>query len=422
MNDIIEFDQKAVQMFRQANALVEAVYPATLTEKRILATMISMIKPEHSDFKDYKIDIKKFAEVFDIKGKSVLDLVKKSTESLLSRTIKINDGDKFLQINWISSAEYQKGSSDVIIRFDPKLKPYLLNLRGEYTTALLDQVAKFKSVYAFRLYELFKQYSPNIGVRKFDLAKLKSLMACENEYPSYANFKDKVINRAVYEINQLSDLNITFLELKEGRKVNKIEFTIALREGSKKVIDGIKVVGSSTSTSTRDLENITSYFLEKGYKSNAEKFFLNGEKKKWRGIANWQAAADEWELNHKEMFPDKHKPTDTNVGQLKTESEEEKEARLKKEEDHQQRLENFKPTWQEIHQVLKHEAPAEYEKWMQQLEVFSVTEQEIIINTPSKFVRDWVIREFIEQKKGVDLRQVIEKVSGIKKVSIIYLG
>lgn len=230
MTEIIEFDQKKIQQFRQSNALVESVYQATLTEKRILATMISMIHPDHSDFKDYKIDIRKFAEVFDIKGKSILELVKKSTKNLLSRTIQINDGDKFLQINWISSAEYQKGSSDVIIRFDPKLKPYLLNLRGGYTTALLDQVARFKSVYAFRLYELFKQYHPQIEHRTFELLHLKKLLGCENDYPNYGNFKEKVVNKAVYEINNLSDLYITFLELKEGKKVVKLVFTISRKD------------------------------------------------------------------------------------------------------------------------------------------------------------------------------------------------
>lgn len=330
MNDIIEFDQKKVQQFRQSNALVESVYQATLTEKRILATMVSMIRPDDVEFKDYKIDIKKFQEVFDIKGKSILDLVKKSTKNLLSRTIQINDGDKFLQINWISSAEYQKGSSHVVIRFDPKLKPYLLNLRGGYTTALLDQVAKFKSVYAFRLYELFKQYYPRIDKREFEVLHLKRLLGCENEYPNYANFKDKVINKAVYEINHLSDLNITFLELKEARKVKNIIFEISKKgqpivreiESSKKVI----VQEIRKAFLERTSENIKAYFVEKSYKADPEQFEKNHQKRGWKGIIDWTAAADEWEIRHKEMFPDKYivvgttstsKPIETETPEIK---------------------------------------------------------------------------------------------------------
>lgn len=257
MSDIIIFDKNKVQQFRQSNDLVESVYKATLTEKRILATMISMIKPEHDDFKEYKIDIKRFAEVFDIKGKSILDLVKKSTKNLLGRTIQINDEDKFLQINWISSAEYEKGSSNVTIRFDPKLKPYLLNLRGGYTTTLLDQVAKFKSVYAIRFYELFKQYSPNIKSRKFEIEHLKKLLGCEDDYPNYANFKDRVVKRAIFEINNLSDLIITFSELKSGKKIVAIIFNIEEKAAPAKIEDANQIGVAQISKEAQPVKLIT---------------------------------------------------------------------------------------------------------------------------------------------------------------------
>jgi len=60
-------------------------------------------------------------------------------------------------------------------------------------------------------------------------------------------------------------------------------------------------------------------------------------------------------------------------------------------------------------------------KWLSELTLFSQSESEIILAAPSKFVRDWIIREFVENKK---LPHNLQKIAAtldakIKKVSII---
>jgi chromosomal replication initiator protein len=62
-----------------------------------------------------------------------------------------------------------------------------------------------------------------------------------------------------------------------------------------------------------------------------------------------------------------------------------------------------------------------FDKWLAHLEVFSSSESEIIFAAPSKFIRDWVIREFIQQKSnGKTLRDVATLISPkVKKVAII---
>ncbi len=57
-------------------------------------------------------------------------------------------------------------------------------------------------------------------------------------------------------------------------------------------------------------------------------------------------------------------------------------------------------------------------KWLSQLELFLKSESEIIFSAPSKFVRDWVIREFIESKKLIKLAQSLNP--QIKKIAVIH--
>ena len=42
--------------------------------------------------------------------------------------------------------------------FDPKLKPYLLQLKDQFTSIALQYAIQLKSLYAIRIYELLKQY------------------------------------------------------------------------------------------------------------------------------------------------------------------------------------------------------------------------------------------------------------------------
>lgn len=59
-----------------------------------------------------------------------------------------------------------------------------------------------------------------------------------------------------------------------------------------------------------------------------------------------------------------------------------------------------------------------FRKWLAALDVFSSSESEIILAAPSKFIRDLVIREFVENKS---LLKIAAKISPkVKKLSVIY--
>lgn len=68
-----------------------------------------------------------------------------------------------------------------------------------------------------------------------------------------------------------------------------------------------------------------------------------------------------------------------------------------------------------------------FTKWFADLEIASEfnpdSSSEIILNAPSKFIRDWIIREFLEAKSGQNLKNIIQKLCPkIKKVSLIHIS
>jgi len=59
-------------------------------------------------------------------------------------------------------------------------------------------------------------------------------------------------------------------------------------------------------------------------------------------------------------------------------------------------------------------------KWFSQLEIFAQSESEIIFSAPSKFIRDWIIREFLEVKTAKNLKNLVQHLRPqVKKVSVI---
>ena len=119
------------------------------------------------------------------------------------------------------------------------MKPYLLQLKENFTQYELLWTLKFKSKYAIRLYELVKSihyHDTQEYSRAFDLEELRRMLGAET-YKTYQSFKTRVLEPAIEEINQYSDKNVSYEPIKSGRTVSKIELVIT----SKDTLDRLKL-------------------------------------------------------------------------------------------------------------------------------------------------------------------------------------
>ena len=218
----------------QGNNLVEARHnnPLSAREQKIILTMVSMIQPSDEDFKDYRISIKEFSEMLGLTGSTKYTEIKEITKNLMSKSIEIPQADGgWLLANWISSAEYKKGEGIIALSFSPKLRPYLLQLK-QYTSYRLSNILSLSSSYSIRLYELLKKWS-FLGKWESPVEEIREkLGAVTKSYLLYGNFKNKILLPAMKELNEHTDLSISFREIKKGRRVERIEFII--RQAPKK--------------------------------------------------------------------------------------------------------------------------------------------------------------------------------------------
>ncbi|CUB10028.1 Replication initiation protein [Bacillus cereus] len=209
----------------KSNTLIEANSRLNLVEQKMLLCLASNIEPNDRDFKTYTFPIKQFHDLLGLNGSTKYTELSKITKELLSKVIEIRAGEELIQVSWLSSAIYNKNKGTIDMRFDPLLKPFLLELSSKFTSYRLANVVKLKSTYAIRIYELLKQYE-DLRERTISLENLRYYLDAMDVYPNYANFKQRVLKPSQKELNQKTDISFEFEEIKLGRKVQKIRFII----------------------------------------------------------------------------------------------------------------------------------------------------------------------------------------------------
>ena len=215
----------------KSNMLIEANYKLGTVEQKIILFLASQIQPHDSEFKNYKFTIREFSKLVGLKGTPKYNELKKITIDLMKKVFTVRIGNEVTQVSWLSSVTYKENEGVMFLRFDPFLKPYLLELKRNFTSYRLENVVKLKSSYSIRLYELLKQYE-RIKERTFVLDELRLLLGAEEIYPSYGNFKQRVLNVAQKELEKKTDLSFDVEEVKSGRRVTSIRFIIKTKKKS----------------------------------------------------------------------------------------------------------------------------------------------------------------------------------------------
>lgn len=216
---------KKTDLITKTNELINASYHLSVQEARLMGLMCSQIHPDDDDFQKYTINISEFLDLLEIKDTAYYTKVKKITRSLLSRVLTIRQPDGLLQVTWLSSAKYFDGQGVVQLSFDPEMKPYLLQLKEKFTSYRLANVLELSSQYAYRLYEMLKQYQV-AGRRIIEIKDLRWSLNIEKSYERWSALKDKVLDIAEREINEKTDIKISWKPIKTGRKITAIDFKI----------------------------------------------------------------------------------------------------------------------------------------------------------------------------------------------------
>jgi len=208
---------------RQSHLIVNAKYALTPTEINLILTLLTTIKKDDEDFKDYEFTLSEFNKKTK-KSMTTKDL-NNTVKSLMGKPLEIYVSEKKWKIfHWFSYFECD--GSLITCRFDKALKPYLLEIKDRFVISDLRMILPMRSSYSKRMYLLLKEYS-KIGMRTFNVEELKEILKVpKSKQEKYSKFKSDVLKKSEADINKFTDLEVSFTERKRGRKVIEVTFTI----------------------------------------------------------------------------------------------------------------------------------------------------------------------------------------------------
>jgi len=226
------------------NDLVQKVkFDLSEQEQKIIAYMCSRIKPtdERLEFVAFQLD-----EFYELTGATPKTIEGGSARSYLKTTIKAlsdksfwikNDDGSETLCRWIHKATLDYGKNTILLRLDDDLLPYLLGISERFTQYELFWILKMKSGYSIRMYELLKSHAWRKTAVLFEVEELKKQLGADKvkSYTHMGMFLGKCIDKAIKEINELTDITVRYKKLKDGKNIRHLQFFIKEKTPDMKV-------------------------------------------------------------------------------------------------------------------------------------------------------------------------------------------
>lgn len=220
--------------------LAQARFSMTLWERRLMYVCMSKLKSEDIDFPIVSFTIPEIAELIDDKSlsKHDRDAIILSAKKLIKREVDVKENGKRRIYNWVSYFEFDEKRNEITMQFNEHMKPhllYMLESKG-YTKFLLKYGMKLSGEYAQRIYEMFRGMVSELktsAVQQIELLELRERLEMPPEkLKTFGHFKSRVLDIAQNDINQKSDIFISFKDIRartKGRPVIALYVSVILK-------------------------------------------------------------------------------------------------------------------------------------------------------------------------------------------------
>lgn len=233
--NLINISKAMKNLMTKSNSLNECLQNLPYNELKTLLLGFVIYKENGENSHFVRIDAYRFAQVYEVDLSTAHLALKQCVEKLITRQFTFyKDNKNKVKTYWISGIEYVYGENAVIIALSPHVVTEINKRDSNFTSYYLEQISPFKSVYSIRVFELMKQWksagkTPVIDISIFRL----QLGILPTEYQRINNFKARVLDVAINEINEKSELNIDYIQIKKGRVVSGFQFTIKAKNKRK---------------------------------------------------------------------------------------------------------------------------------------------------------------------------------------------
>lgn len=225
------------------NALINASYNLELTEQRLI--MLAIINARESGqgiTTDSKLEIhaSDYAKLFNVSADASYKALREAVNNLFNRQFSYTAEYKktgkvgIVRSRWVSRIFYVDDLALLEITFAPDVVPLITRLEEHFTKYEAKQIAHLTSKYATRLYELLIAWREVGKVPQLELNEFRNRLGLvDNEYTAMSDFKKRVLEPSIKQINEHTDITVTYEQHKKGRIISGFSFKFKQKQQPK---------------------------------------------------------------------------------------------------------------------------------------------------------------------------------------------
>lgn len=213
---------------RQHNAITNARYEYTEMQLDIFLYLLAKLRKDKTDGV-YEVSV---GEMSKLTGKKYnYQQLRLATEGMGSRMFEVSTTRSYIQLWMFQRIEYVHGTGIIEVEFTNPIKPYLFDLKDNFTSFQLYAALRLSSKFAKRIYTLCSQWKDKGQTQTFSLDEFKKMLSLlddkgNEQYRQIGQLKQFVLDESVKQINKHTDLEVGYTLQKRGRSFNSITFTV----------------------------------------------------------------------------------------------------------------------------------------------------------------------------------------------------
>ena len=224
------------------NALIQASYTLDTVEQRLILLAIAEARETGHGITEnslLEVHASSYINTFNVEKHTAYTVLRDASKSLFDRYVTYHDinpktgKDRSFHCRWVDKIGYESQSGIVFLRFTQDIVPLITRLEENFTKYELQQVSKLTSSYAIRLYELLIQWRSAGKTPIFDLSIFRQQLGVEaHQYKTMSNFKTYVLDFALKQVNELTDITAKYEQHKKGRTISGFSFTFKQKKSA----------------------------------------------------------------------------------------------------------------------------------------------------------------------------------------------
>lgn len=244
------------------NALIDASYTLGLVEQRLVLLAIVGARETGLGIDSntmLRIHANSYINQFKADKTTAYRVLNEAVKSLFNRYFTYTEKDaetgktKIVQSRWISKIAYIEDAATVEICFAPDIVPFVTRLEKNFTSYELQQLSEVTSMYAVRLYELLIRWRSLGKTPIFDLETFRTQLGLGvDEYKIMGDFKKRVLDVGIKQINEKTDITAGYEQIKNGRRIKGFQFSFKHKDRDKKQGQSVRIQKEKSNWNTSE--------------------------------------------------------------------------------------------------------------------------------------------------------------------------